>query len=217
MFRRWRRPGYRKAKRSVAFHRPSYVLGLSTGTAQAERLTGWAVQGRRVDDVLKVSEAIERYGLGVMRNNVDRGRWQKPCRGVVVLHNGEVSQKQLLAVALASAARGAVLGGLSALTCEKFEGFSAPQPQIVLPSGARPPRWRDSRCTGAPSSMNGTSTPCARPDAPARHEAWSTRPAGRRTRVMPGPSSSPACNRASPRRASCGRPSHGEAPADTAR
>jgi hypothetical protein len=92
-----------------------------------------------VDDVLKVSEAIERYGLGVMRNNVDRGRWQKPCRGVVVLHNGEVSQKQLLAVALASAARGAVLGGLSALTCEKFEGFSAPQPQIVLPSGARPP------------------------------------------------------------------------------
>jgi hypothetical protein len=90
-------------------------------------------------DVLRMSEAIERFGLGVVRNNVDRGFWQKPCRGVVLLHNGPLLGLQLLEVALASAARGAALGGLTALTLDGFDGFQPARPQIVLPSGARRP------------------------------------------------------------------------------
>lgn len=88
---------------------------------------------------MRMSEAIERFGLGRVRNHVDRGRWQKPCRGVVVLHNGPLSPRQQLDVALTSAAPRAALGGLTALACDGFDGFASPAPQIVLPSGARSP------------------------------------------------------------------------------
>lgn len=88
---------------------------------------------------MRMSEAIDRFGLGVVRNKVDRGMWQKPCRGVVLLHNGPPTDEQLLAVALASAARGAVLGGLTALAVDDLDGFRPEKPQIVLPSGARRP------------------------------------------------------------------------------
>lgn len=86
-----------------------------------------------------MSEAIERFGLGVVRNKVDRGMWQKPCRGVVVLHNGPLTDAQNLAVALASSANGAALGGLTALVLDDFDGFEPDAPQIILPSGARRP------------------------------------------------------------------------------
>lgn len=88
---------------------------------------------------MRMSEAIARFGLGVVRNKVDRGIWQKPCRGVVALHNGPLTEQQCLAVALASAAPGAVLGGLTALALDDFDGFQPELPQIVLPSGARRP------------------------------------------------------------------------------
>jgi hypothetical protein len=92
-----------------------------------------------MDEVMRMSEAIDRFGLGVVRNKVDRGMWQKPCRGVVLLHNGPPTDEQLLAVALSSAARGAVLGGLTALALDDLDGFSPGRPQVVLPSGARRP------------------------------------------------------------------------------
>ncbi|MCD9197273.1 hypothetical protein [Aeromicrobium wangtongii] len=92
-----------------------------------------------MDDVLRMSDAVARFGLGKVRNNVDRGLWQKPCRGVVLLHNGPITPDQHLAVALASAAPGAALGGLTALGLDGFDGFEAERPQIVLPSGARRP------------------------------------------------------------------------------
>ncbi|MCL3818194.1 hypothetical protein [Aeromicrobium wangtongii] len=92
-----------------------------------------------MDDVLRMSEAVARFGLGKVRNDVDRGLWQKPCRGVVLLHNGPITPDQHLAVALASAAPGAALGGLTALGLDGFDGFEAERPQIVLPSGARRP------------------------------------------------------------------------------
>lgn len=86
-----------------------------------------------------VAEAIERFGLGALRNKVDRGVWQKPCRGVVVLHNGTLTHDQQLAVALASAASGSAIAGLTALAYDGFTGFTHPQRQLVLPSGARKP------------------------------------------------------------------------------
>lgn len=88
---------------------------------------------------MRMSEAIERFGLGRVRNHVDRGRWQKPCRGVVVLHNGPLTWGQRLQVALASASPGAALGGLTALAVDGLEGFTPAAPQVVLPPGARSP------------------------------------------------------------------------------
>lgn len=92
-----------------------------------------------MDEVLRVSEAVERFGIGVTRNNIERGRWQRPCRGVVVLHNGPLTARQHLLVALASAPPGAALGGLTALGCDGFDGFEAGRPTIVLPPGGRRP------------------------------------------------------------------------------
>ncbi|MCU1679107.1 MAG: hypothetical protein JWM93_3865 [Frankiales bacterium] len=86
-----------------------------------------------------MSHAVAQFGLGVVRNKVERGVWQKPCRGVVVLHNGPLTPQQEIAVALRSAVEGAALGGLTALAHDKFEGFEPEKPQIVLPSGARRP------------------------------------------------------------------------------
>ncbi|QGG40829.1 hypothetical protein [Aeromicrobium yanjiei] len=95
-----------------------------------------------MDQVLRTAEAARRFGLGVVRNKVDRGMWQKPCRGVVVLHNGPLTREQEIAVALASAADGAALAGLTALAQDDFDGFTPELPQIVLPSGARRPSRR---------------------------------------------------------------------------
>lgn len=92
---------------------------------------------------MRVAEAIDRFGLGALRNKVERGMWQKPCRGVVVLHNGPLSFDQRHAVALASAANGAALAGLTALAYDRFTGFDSPQLQIVLPSGARRASMKD--------------------------------------------------------------------------
>lgn len=92
---------------------------------------------------MRMSEAIARFGLGRVRNRVERGVWQKPCRGVVVLHNGPLDEATWLSVALASSASGAALAGLTALGCDDFEGFEAEQRQIVLPSGARKPSMDD--------------------------------------------------------------------------
>ena len=60
-----------------------------------------------------------------------------------MLHNGPPTDRQLLAIALASAARGAALGGLTALALDGFDGFRTARPQIVLPSGARRPSLPD--------------------------------------------------------------------------
>lgn len=122
-----------------------------------------------MDDVLRMSEAVARFGLGRVRNNVDRGLWQKPCRGVVLLHNGPIGPDQRLAIALASAARGAALGGLTALALDGFEGFEPERPQIVLPSGARRP--------SLPGLEVRWSTQLDDRDVHPRHDPRRTRPA----------------------------------------
>ncbi len=99
--------------------------------------------GRPMDDVVRMSDAIARFGLGQVRNKVDRGYWQKPCRGVVVLHNGPLTERQQLGVAIASTANGAALAGLTALALDGFDGFEPDLPQLVLPSGARRPSMKE--------------------------------------------------------------------------
>jgi hypothetical protein len=92
-----------------------------------------------MDTIMRMSEAIDRFGLGAVRNKVDRGMWQKPCRGVVALHNGPLTEEQQRATAVASVAPGAVLGGLTALQVDGLHGFDPESIHVVLPSGARRP------------------------------------------------------------------------------
>jgi len=89
--------------------------------------------------VMRTAEAVERFGRGAVRNNLGRGRWQRPCRGVIVLHNGPLEPMEQEAIALASGSPRSALAGRTALTHDGFQGFDDDRCHVVLPSGARGP------------------------------------------------------------------------------
>ncbi len=89
---------------------------------------------------MRVSRADREFGAGVVRHRVRSGRWQRPCRGVIVLHNAPLTEVERDAVALASASPRSALAGPAAL---RHDGFDAKRDGtfLVLPTGARPPSW----------------------------------------------------------------------------
>lgn len=88
-------------------------------------------------DILTSAAATERFGRGVVRHAIAAGRWQRPCRGVIVLHNGPLDAAARELVVLASAPSGSALGGPSALAHDGFDGFDDPRPHLVVPRGSR--------------------------------------------------------------------------------
>jgi hypothetical protein len=88
-----------------------------------------------VPTVLTVSSANAKYGGGAVRHRIDSGRWQRVARGVVVTHNGSMSDAERDAVALAAAPPGSVLGGLTALRIDGFSGPPMSTRFVVLPLG----------------------------------------------------------------------------------
>jgi len=68
-------------------------------------------------------------------------RWNNPAHGVIVLHNGSLSDPQRRRVALAASAPDSVLGGLSALVEDGFAGFAPGVPTVVQPMGSRRPSY----------------------------------------------------------------------------
>lgn len=74
-----------------------------------------------------------------MRANIRAVRWQRPHRGIVVLHNGPLTTTQQTWLALVTAQHGAALAGLSALLEDQLRGFDRDRAQVVLPMGAREP------------------------------------------------------------------------------
>lgn len=96
-----------------------------------------------MDDVLTTAETIKRHGRGPMQRALTSGLWQRPHRGVIVLHNGPLTPRQREIALVKAVQRGSALGGLTALSYDGFERFRAPRPQIVLPAGARDPGWDD--------------------------------------------------------------------------
>ena len=90
-----------------------------------------------IPTVLTVSSANAQYGSGAVRHRIESGRWQRVARGVVVTHNGSMNDAERDAVALAAAPPGSVLGGLTAL---RIDGFDGPPPSarfVVVPKGGR--------------------------------------------------------------------------------
>jgi hypothetical protein len=68
---------------------------------------------------------------------IESGRWQQPCRGVVVSHSGPLTHEQELWVACLWAGPGAALGGLTAARLWGLRGFDANQDaiELILPPG----------------------------------------------------------------------------------
>ncbi len=81
-----------------------------------------------------------------LRWRVESGRWQRPCRGIVIAHSGPLTSGQKLWVASLWAGPGAALGGLTAARLWGLRGFDEADDTIhvVLPPGrerrtGRPP------------------------------------------------------------------------------
>jgi hypothetical protein len=75
------------------------------------------------DQVVDVSTARIYLTRSTLRWKIASGRWQQPCRGVVVAHSGPLTGQQRLRTALLWAGSDAVLGGLTAAWLDGFTGF----------------------------------------------------------------------------------------------
>jgi len=100
----------------------------------------------RKDGVFTTSSALAGMTRGALRWKIESGRWQQPCRGIVVAHSGPLSKEQRLWVATLWAGPGAALGGLTAARLWGLRGFDDADDTIyiVLPPGreqksGRPP------------------------------------------------------------------------------
>lgn len=91
--------------------------------------------------VLRARQAAELFGREVVRHRLRCGRWQRPCRGVVVTYNGELTDIQHAWVALCACPPRSALGGRSALAFDGFEGLEDEGIVVVLPEGAARPAY----------------------------------------------------------------------------
>ena len=103
----------------------------------------------RKDGVLTTSSALTHMTRGTLRWRIESGRWQQPCRGIVVAHSGPLTSEQKLWVASLWAGPGAALGGLTAAKLWGLRGFDDTDDTIhvVLPPGReqKAGRPRDNR------------------------------------------------------------------------
>lgn len=91
------------------------------------------------DGVLDTRSALDYLSPAALRWRLTSGRWQQPCRGVVVSHSGPLIPQQALRVAALWAGKGAVLAGLTAARLQGFRGFDekAGSIHLLIPASAR--------------------------------------------------------------------------------
>lgn len=114
------------------------------------------------DDVLTSARAIAIYGRGRVRAQLAAHRWQAPVRGVVVVHNGPLTDEQTDRVALLGCAPSAVLAGLTALTYDGLDGFTVDERHVVVREGKPSP----APAGGAPTLVTRAQR-CRRPSCTA--------------------------------------------------
>lgn len=87
------------------------------------------------------SASVARWlGRAVVRWRLERGRWQQPCRGVVVTRSGSLSSDELLWVVVLGAGTGAALGGLTAARLDGMTGlagFDDGRVHVVVPASRK--------------------------------------------------------------------------------
>jgi very-short-patch-repair endonuclease len=94
------------------------------------------------DGVVRVGAAMEYMTRDALRWRVSSGRWQQPCRGIVVAQPGPLTEIQALRVAVLRAGPGAALAGLTAARLDGLGGFSdrRQHPIHLLVPASRPRR-----------------------------------------------------------------------------
>lgn len=84
-----------------------------------------------LDGVTDVRNALLWLSREEIRWRITSGRWQRPCRGVLVAQSGPLSPIQVLRVALLWAGRGAALAGLTAARLDGFRGLANTEAEPV--------------------------------------------------------------------------------------
>jgi very-short-patch-repair endonuclease len=75
------------------------------------------------DGVVRVGSAMKYLTRDALRWRISSGRWQLPCRGIVVAQSGALSEIQVLRIAALWAGPGAALAGLTAARLGGLRGF----------------------------------------------------------------------------------------------
>src|SRR5262245_37638323 len=75
------------------------------------------------DGVLSVGAAMTYLTRDALRWRISSGRWQQPCRGIVVAHSGPLTEVQVLRIAVLWAGAGAALAGLTAARLDGLRGI----------------------------------------------------------------------------------------------
>jgi hypothetical protein len=84
--------------------------------------------------VLTRKQAVEVLGEPAVNAHMRSGLWQSPCRGVIVAHNGLLTRRQQLWVAVLHGGRGAVCGGSTAASLLGLRGYDSPDVHVVIPA-----------------------------------------------------------------------------------
>lgn len=93
------------------------------------------------EEVLDARDVLKFMTYGELRWKISTGRWQRPCKGVIVAHSGPLTDRQAMRVALLRAGPAAVLAGLTAARLDGFAGFDGEPPtaggpiHVLLPAG----------------------------------------------------------------------------------
>lgn len=90
-------------------------------------------------DVLTTGQAHAHFGRAAVRRHLRAGTWQRPYRGVIVTHNGQLTPDQRERAILAACPAGSALGGLTAARRLGLERFTPDRVYVVLPAGATAP------------------------------------------------------------------------------
>ncbi len=80
------------------------------------------------EGVLETEVVLRYLTYGELRWKIMSGRWQRPCKGVVVTQSGPLSDRQALRIALLRAGPSAALAGLTAARLEGLTGFGDKRP-----------------------------------------------------------------------------------------
>jgi hypothetical protein len=96
------------------------------------------------DGVLNTRSALAYLSESALRWRLGSGRWQQPCRGVLVAHSGPLTRMQMLRIATMWAGPGAALAGLTAAQLQGFRGFDekANSIHLLLPAARTAPATR---------------------------------------------------------------------------
>lgn len=100
------------------------VVGESGGmTLIASKTVLPAEINSEAEGVLDTDVVLRYLTYAELRWRVASGRWQRPCKGVVVTQSGPLTDRQALRVALLRAGPNAALAGLTAARLDGFTGF----------------------------------------------------------------------------------------------